>query len=77
MYSISKKQLDVISPNYFQKINRDIAIFVFVIKDILEQLGLLGTQFPKPDREYILLNAKLQSNKNILEELNKIEEYIY
>ena len=77
LYSISKKQLDVISPNYFQKINRDIAIFVFVIKDILEQLGLLGTQFPKPDREYILLNAKLQSNKNILEELNKIEEYIY
>ena len=77
LYSISKNQLDVISPNYFQKINRDIAIFVFVVKDILEQLGLLGTQFLKPDKEFILLNAKLQSNKNILDELNKIEEYIY
>ena len=48
LYKISKKYLDIISPNYFQKINKDIAIFVFVIKDILEQLGILEINSIKP-----------------------------
>jgi hypothetical protein len=77
IYNLSKKQLDIISPNYFQRINKDIAIFVFIIKDLLEQLGLLGSQFIKPEKEYILLNSRLLANKAILDELNKIEEYIY
>ena len=76
LYKISKKYLDIISPNYFQKINKDIAIFVFVIKDILEQLGILEINSIKPETEYILLNAKLQAKKAILDELNQIEENI-
>ena len=76
LYKISKKYLDIISPNYFQKINKDIAIFVFVIKDILEQLGILEINEIKPEKEFILLNAKLQSKKAILDELNQIEENI-
>ena len=76
IYNLSKNQLDIISPNYFQKINKDIAIFVFIIKDLLEQIGLLGTQFPKPEKEYLLYNSRLNANKAILEELSKIEEYI-
>ena len=76
LYKISKKYLDIISPNYFQKINKDIAIFVFVIKDILEQLGILEISSIKPETEYILLNAKLQAKKAILDELNQIEENI-
>lgn len=77
LYDLSKKRLDIISPNYFQRINKDIAIFVFVIKDLLEQIGLIGSQFPKPDKEFLLFNSRLQANKAILEELNKIEENIY
>ena len=77
IYSLSKRKLNIISPNYFQKINKDIAIFVFIIKDLLEQIGLLGSQFLKPDKEFLLLNSRLQTNKAILQELNKIEEYIY
>ena len=77
LYNLSKRDLDIISPNYFQRINKDIAIFVFVIKDLLEQIGLLGGQFPKPDKEFIVLNARLMANKGILDELNKIEENIY
>ena len=76
LYKISKKYLDIITPNYFQKINKDIAIFVFVIKDILEQLGILELNYIKPEKEFILLNAKLQAKKAILEELNQIEENI-
>ena len=77
LYNISKRNLDIISPNYFQRINKDIAIFVFIIKDLLEQIGLLGIQLPKPEKEFILLNARLMANKAILDELNKIEENIY
>jgi hypothetical protein len=77
IYNLSKKQLDIISPNYFQRINKDIAILVFVIKDLLEQLGILESKYLKPDKEYILLNARLQNNKAILKELNLVEENIY
>ena len=77
LYNLSKKQLNNISPNYFQKINKDIAIFVFIIKDLMEQLGLLGSHFLKPEKEFILLNARLQTCKAILKELNQVEEKIY
>ena len=76
LFKISKKYVDIISPNYYQKINKDIAIFVFVIKDMLEQLGILHLIQDKPDIDYILLNAKLQAKKAILDELNQIEEII-
>ena len=76
LFKISKNYLDNISPNYYQKINKNIAIFVFIIKDILEQFGIISSFNTKPDIEYILLNAKLQANKAILKELNQIEEYI-
>lgn len=77
LYNMSKNHLNIISPNYFQKINKDIAIFVFLIKDLLEQLGLLGSQFIKPEKEFILLNSRLQTCKAVLSEFNKVEEHIY
>ena len=76
LFKHSKNYLDIISPNYFQKINKDIAIFVFVIKDLLDQLGILSSLMVDTNIEYILLNAKLQANKSILDELNQIEENI-
>ena len=76
LFKTSKKSLDIISPNYYQKINKDVAIFVFVIKDMLEQLGILHSIQDKPDIDYILLNAKLQAKKAILDELKQIEENI-
>ena len=77
LYNLSKKQINIISPNYFQKINKDIAIFVFIIKDLLEQLGLLGSHFLKPEKEFLLLNARLQTCKAVLNELNQVEDKIY
>ena len=77
LYKICNNHLAIISPNYFQRINKDMAILVFVIKDLLEQLGILESKFLKPDIEYFLLNARLQNSKAILKELNLIEENIY
>ena len=71
LYKYSYKYIYIISPNRFQKINKDIAIFIFVIKNILEHLGILDQQNIKPEKEYILYNARLQNDKKILDELNR------
>ena len=74
LYKYSCKHIRIISPNHFQKHNKDIAIFVFVIKNILEFLGLLDPSSIKPDKEFILYNARLNYNRMLLEELNNIYE---
>ena len=76
LYKYSYKHIYIISPNRFQKINKDIAIFIFVIKNILEHLGILDQQNIKPEKEYILYNARLQNDKKILDELNRFFDKI-
>ena len=69
LYKYSSRYLNIISPNRFQKINKDFAIFVFVIKNILEHIGALEEK-NEPKKEYILYNARLKNNKEMLEILN-------
>jgi len=76
LYKYSYKYIHIISPSRFQKANKDIAIFVFVIKNILEHIGIFDLQNIKPDKEYILYHARLQNNKTILDELNKFFDKI-
>lgn len=76
LYSYSNKYKNIISPNRFQKVNKDVAIFVFVIKNILEHIGIFDQQNNKPDKEYILYKARLKTNKQILEQLNNFYEKI-
>ena len=76
LYKYSYKYIHIISPSRFQKANKDIAIFVFVIKNILEHIGTFDLQNIKPDKEYILYHARLQNNKTILDELNKFFDKI-
>ena len=76
LYKYSYKYLNIISPNHFQRINKDIAIMVFIIKDMLEHLAITTDIKINPEKELILVNSRLQSNKNILEKLNKINNKI-
>ena len=76
LYKYSYKYIPIISPNRFQKTNKDVAIFVFVVKNILDHIGVLDQQNIKPDKEYILYNARLINNKIILDELNRFFEKI-
>ena len=76
LYQYSYKYIHIISPSRFQKANKDIAIFVFIIKNILEHIGTFDLQNIKPDKEYILYHARLQNNKAILDELNKFFDKI-
>ena len=76
LYKYSYKHLNIISPNYFQKINKDIAILVFIIKDLLEHIGILTDKKLEPEKEIILINSRLRSNKEILNKLNEINNKI-
>ena len=76
LYKYAYKHSNIISPNHFQKINKDIAILVFIIKDMLEFLGILTDSKLNPEKEIILINSRLQSNKEILEKLNQINNKI-
>ena len=76
LYKYSYKYLNIISPNHFQRINKDIAIMVFIIKDMLEHLAITTDIKINPEKELILVNSRLQSNKNILEKLNEINNKI-
>ena len=76
LYKYSYKHINIISPNRFQKTNKDVAIFVFVVKNILEHIGALDRHNIKPDKEYILYNARLKDNKVILEQLNNFFDKI-
>ena len=69
MYKYSYRYINIISPNRFQRINKDFAIFVFVVKNILEHIGALEQNI-KPEKEFVLYNARLKNNKEILEILN-------
>ena len=76
LYRYSYKYVPIISPNRFQKTNKDVAIFVFVVKNILEHIGALDQQNIRPDKEYISYNARLTNNKKILDELNRFFDKI-
>ena len=69
LYKYSYRYINIISPNRFQRINKDFAIFVFVVKNILEHIGALEQNI-KPEKEFVLYNARLINNKDILEILN-------
>ena len=76
LYKYAYKYSNIISPNHFQKINKDIAILVFIIKDMLEHLGILTDTKLSPEKEISLIKSRLDSNKEILEKLNEINNKI-
>jgi hypothetical protein len=75
LYKYTNKYLNIITPNHFQKINKDIAILVFIIKDMLEHLGIITDQLNQ-EKEIILINSRLQSDKEALIKLNEMNNKI-
>ena len=75
LYKYSYRYINIISPNRFQKINKDFAIFVFVVKNILEHIGVLEQNI-KPQKEFLLYKARLKNNKETLEILNNFFDKI-
>lgn len=78
LYEYSYKYINIINPNYYKKINKDIAILVFLIKNILDYVGIsqIGNKNNKLyEQKFIIINQSRLNIKNIL--LNKYNQILH
>ena len=80
LYEYSHNYLNVITPNFFKKTNNNIALFVFIVRNILEQVGITKDVNTK-NKKYVinlykLYNVRINYNSSILQKLNKINDII-
>jgi hypothetical protein len=78
LYEYSHNHISIITPSFFQNIDNDIALFVFIVKNILEHVGITKDVNNKKNipKLYLLYNARIYSNTIILQRLNKINSII-
>ena len=72
LYEWSYKLIDKIKPNHFQIINKDIAIFSYIIKDLLDYFGISNEIKVNLQKLYILHNVRLEVNEKIYSKLNQM-----
>ena len=77
LYEYSKEYIDIINPNYYKKINKDIAIFVFIIKNILDFVGIsfINNKLDNKNNEQKIASiykSRLNAKNIILDKLNQI-----
>ena len=78
LYEYSRNYINIITPSFFQNIDNDIALFVFIVKNIIEHVGITKDVNNKKiiPKLYLLYNARIYSNTLILQRLNKINAII-
>ena len=76
LYDYSHKYINIISPNYFQKINKNITLFSFLIRNILDHIGInKDSNNVKNDKQkYQLFYSRLYVNQKILKKLKNIKD---
>ena len=76
LYELSYKYINIINPNYYKKINKDIAILVFIIKNILDYIGLsnfdLSINKNNEDKFVSIWKSRLNIKKILLEKFNHL-----
>lgn len=79
LYEYSYKYINIINPNYYKKINKDIAILVFLIKNILDFVGISFIDNKNPnnsknnEQKIIFINkCRLYTKTILLQKYNQI-----
>ena len=72
LYNILGNNINKINPHYYQKLDKVTAIFVFIIKDILEFIGISKDKNFDPSKKIFLLYSRLENITIALEKLNII-----
>ena len=72
LYEWSYKNIDKIKPNHFQIINKDIAIFAYIIKNILDYFGINKENKVNYQKLFTLYNIRLNVNEKINSKLNQM-----
>ena len=79
LYEFSYNYIKIINPNFYQKINSDITLLVFIVKDILEHVGILTREVSNQNnilKLYSLYNIVYTIYNNKLKKLNQISSLI-
>ena len=72
LYDWSNKFMNRINPHHFQIINKDLAIFSYIIKDLLDYFGICMEKKVDIQKLYILHNVRLSVNEKIFSKLNQM-----
>lgn len=72
LYECSNKFMNRINPHHFQIINKDLAIFSYIIKDLLDYFGISMEKKVDLQKLYILHTVRLSVNEKIFSKLNQI-----
>ena len=72
LYDWSFKNIDKIKPNHFQIINKDISIFAYIIKDLLDYFGINKENKVSTQKLYTLNSIRLNVNKKLVSKLNQM-----
>ena len=72
LYEWSYKNIDKINPKHFQIINKDIAIFAYIIKNILDYFGINKENKVNYQKLFTLYNIRLNVNEKINSKLNQM-----
>ena len=74
LFEYSYGKLNFISPKIFQRINKNMTWFCYLIKNILEHLGILNKDNKNVKQIYNLFCTRLNINNELLKKLKKVQD---
>ena len=74
LFEYSYGRLNFISPKIFQRINKNMTWFCYLIKNILEHLGILNKDYKNIKQIYNLFCTRLNINNELIKKLKKIQD---
>ena len=76
LYEYSYNKLNIISPKNFQRVNKNVTMFCYIIKNIMEHLGIIikDNNNKTIKQHYNLLSARLHINKELIKKLKALIE---
>ncbi len=76
LYEYSYNKLNIISPKNFQRVNKNVTMFCYIIKNIMEHLGIIikDNNNKTIKQNYNLLSARLHINKELIKKLKALIE---
>ena len=76
LYEYSYNKLNIISPKNFQRVNKNVTMFCYIIKNIMEHLGIIikDNNNKTIKQHYNLLSARLHINKDLIKKLKALIE---
>ena len=76
MYNLGENELNKLSSNYYKDIDKTTEIFINIVKDILENIGLSNEKTILIGQKYLILKARLKVKMDKLKKMNEINKKI-